>query len=237
MIDMAMGKQASGRQEELWVATAELAQAPGHPFYRKLNELLVSDGFDRFVERLCRRFYAEKMGRPSLRPGVFFRTLVIGYFEGIDSERGIAWRLADSLSLKRFCGYALTEATPDHSTIRRTRRLIDLVTHEEVFTWVLKVLADSDLLTGKTLGIDATTLEASAALRSIVRRDTHESYDEFLRRLAKASGTKTPSRADLAKPVGRVRRGGLHAGRRPCFPVARARPPYGRTCTPYGMAF
>ena len=196
---MAMGRRQTERQGDLWVPTAEMPSTPAHPFYRKLNEVLNDHGFDGFAEELCRKFYAEKMGRPSLPPAVYFRTLLIGYFEGIDSERGIAWRLADSVSLKRFCGYALTDATPDHSTISRSRRLIDLETHEEVFTWVLKVLAKSDLLKGRTLGIDATTLEANAALRSIVRRDTGESYEEFLTRLAKASGIETPTREDLAK--------------------------------------
>jgi transposase len=196
---MAMGKRPTDRQGELWIAATEIPSTPAHPFYRKLNEVLNEHGFDAFAEARCREFYAEKMGRPSLSPAVYFRTLLIGYFEGIDSERGIAWRLADSVSLKSFCGYALTDATPDHSTISRNRRLIDLETHEEVFTWVLKVLAKSDLLNGKTVGIDATTLEANAALRSIVRRDTGESYEEFLTRLAKASGIETPTREDLAK--------------------------------------
>jgi len=199
MIIMAMGKRQTERQTELWIAATEMPSTPAHPFYRKLDEVLNDHGFDGFAEELCRKFYAERMGRPSLPPAVYFRTLLIGYFEGIDSERGIAWRLADSVSLKRFCGYALTDATPDHSTISRSRRLIDLETHEDVFTWVLKVLAKSDLLKGRTLGIDATTLEANAALRSIVRRDTGESYEEFLTRLAKASGIETPTREDLAK--------------------------------------
>ena len=196
---MAMGKRTTERQGELWVPTVEMPSTPAHPFYRKLNEVLDSNGFDAFAEERCREFYAEKVGRPSLPPAAYFRTLLIGYFEGIDSERGIAWRLADSWSLRMFCGYAPTDATPDHSTISRNRRLIDLETHEEVFTWVLKVLAKADLLKGRTLGIDATTLEANAALRSIVRRDTGESYEEFLTRLAKASGIETPTREDLAK--------------------------------------
>ena len=196
---MAMGKRQTKRQGELWISATRIPSTPAHPFYRKLNELLNDQGFDSFVEGRCRRFYAEKMGRPSLAPAVYFRTRLIGYFEGIDSERGIAWRLADSVSLKGFCGYALTDVTPDHSTISRNRRLIDWETHEDVFVWVLKVLAKNDLLNGKTVGIDATTLEANAAMRSIVRRDTGESYDEFLTRLAKASGIETPTREDLAK--------------------------------------
>lgn len=196
---MAMGKRLTEQQGEFWIAATEIPTTPAHPFYKKLNEVLDSHGFDAFVEDRCREFYAQKMGRPSLPPAVYFRTLLIGYFEGIDSERGIAWRLADSVSLKGFCGYALTDSTPDHSTISRNRRLIDLETHEDVFAWVLKVLAKENLLKGKTIGIDATTLEANAALRSIVRRDTGESYDEFLTRLAKASGIETPTREDLAK--------------------------------------
>jgi len=138
-------------------------------------------------------------GRPSLTPGIYFRSLLIGYFEGIDSERGIAWRLADSLALRRFVGIGLDEYTPDHSTISRTRRLIDLDTHREVFGWVLGVLADRGLLQGKRVAIDATTLEANAAMRSIVRRETGKSYEEFLCGLAKASGIETPTREELAR--------------------------------------
>ena len=187
------------RQEDLWVAYTDVAVGPGHPFYVRLNELLDSEGFDAFVEKLCARFYAENMGRPGLTPGIYFRSLMIGYFEGIEAERGIAWRLKDSLSLRSFLGIALDEDTPDHSTISRTRRLIDVETHSQVFAWVLGLLADRGLLQGKRIGIDATTLEASAAMRSIVRRDTGESYEEFLIGLAKASGIETPTREDLAR--------------------------------------
>ncbi len=197
---MAMGtRKQQERQEEIWVATTELPRSAGHPFYERLNELLEQAGFDRFVEERCQRFYAAKMGRPSLAPGVYFRLLLIGYFEGLDSERGIAWRAADSLGLRRFLRIGLEEMTPDHSTISRTRRLIDVETHREVFTWALGVIAGQGLLKGKTLGIDATTLEANAALRSIVRRDSGESYQEFLTKLAKESGIETPTREDLAR--------------------------------------
>ena len=195
-----MSKRSSeGQQEEIWIAHTELARAPGHPFYERLNEVLERAGFDEFVEGRCARFYHVRLGRPSLRPGIYFRSLLIGYFEGIDGERGIAWRAADSLALRRFLGIGLDEGTPDHSTISRTRRLIDIETHREVFSWVLGLLAERGLLKGKRLGIDATTLEANAAMRSIVRRDTGASYEEFLRGLAKASGITTPTREDLAR--------------------------------------
>src|SRR5450432_3598120 len=197
---MAMGtRKDRERQEDLWVAYTEMAVGPGHPFYVRLNEVLDGEGFDAFVEKVCARFYAEKLGRPGLTPGIYFRSLMIGYFEGIESERGIAWRLKDSLSLRHFVGIALDEDTPDHSTISRTRRLIDLETHKQVFSWVLGLLADRALLSGRSIGIDATTLEASAAMRSIVRRDSGETYEDFLRGLAKASGIETPTREDLAR--------------------------------------
>jgi transposase len=195
---MAMGKK-KGRQGGMWIATSDLARSPGHPFYERLNRLLAEHGFDAFVEAQCRGFYAERLGRPSLPPTVYFRLLLIGYFEGIDSERGIAWRVADSLALRDFLGLSLSEVTPDHSTISRNRRLIDVETHQEVFAWVLTVLGKQDLLRGQTIGIDATTLEANAAMKSIVRRDSGEPYAEFLRRLAQESGEATPTRAELAR--------------------------------------
>jgi transposase len=196
---MAMGKRQKPGQGQIWLEVKTLAKGPSHPFYQRLNESLERHGFDGFVEGLAAKFYAARLGRPSLPPAVYFRLLLIGYFEGIDSERGIAWRVADSLALRAFLGLALTESPPDHSTISRNRRLLDLEAHQEAFTWVLGVLAKEGVLRGKTLGIDATTLEANAALRSIVRRDTGESYDEFLRGLARASGIETPTREDLAK--------------------------------------
>ena len=183
----------------MWVAVSDLPRSVSHPFYQKLNGLLAEHGFDDFVEAQCQSFYAEKMGRPSLAPGQYFRLLLLGYFEGIDSERGIAWRAADSLAVRSFLGLALTEAAPDHSTISRTRRLIDLETHRSVFTWVVQCLGMAELIKGKTIAIDATTLEANAALRSIVRRDSGESYNEFLTKLAQASGIETPTREDLIK--------------------------------------
>ncbi len=197
---MAMGTRKQGEcQEEMWVARTALPTSAGHPFYQRLNQLLDENQFDAFAEGQCQRFYAEKMGRPSLAPGVYFRLLLIGYFEGIDSERGIAWRASDSLGLRRFLRMGLEESGPDHSTISRTRRRIDLETHQEVFQWVLRVVAENGLLKGQTVAIDATTLEANAALRSIVRRGTGEGYQEFLQRLAKESGIATPTREDLAR--------------------------------------
>ena len=183
----------------MWVPTTDLPTAASHPFYRRLNRLLHDRGFDAFVEARCAAFYADTMGRPGLPPGVYFRLLLIGYFEGIDSERGIAWRAADSLALRDFLGLNLADAPPDHSTISRTRRLMDVDTHRAVFTWVLQYGGTAGLVQGNTIGIDATTLEANAAMRSIVRRDSGEGYEEFLTRLAKASGIGTPTRADLAR--------------------------------------
>ena len=195
---MAMGKKKK-RQETLWVATSDLPASPGHPFYQRLNRILEAHGFDAFVEGQCRSFYAAGLGRPSLPPGRYFRLMLLGYFEGLGSERGMAWRAADSLAIRSFLGLALNEGAPDHSTISRTRRLIDVETHQQVFTWVLQHVASEGLLVGKTVGIDATTLEANAAMRSIVRRDTGDSYQKFLIVLAKASGIKTPTREALAR--------------------------------------
>src|ERR1700681_2938300 len=195
---MAMGTRTS-EQAPLWIAASELPKSPGHPFYVRLGGVLDAHDFDRFVEALCSGFYAPVMGRPSLPPGRYFRLLLIGYFEGLDAERGIAWRAADSLAVRGFLRLALDEAAPDHSTISRTRRLIDLDTHRAVFTWVQARLVEAGLLKGQRIAIDATTLEANAAMRSIVRRDTGDSYEEFLRGLAKASGIATPTREDLAR--------------------------------------
>ncbi|HEX7232468.1 MAG TPA: transposase [Candidatus Binatia bacterium] len=195
-----MGKRKRKlRQQSMWIATQDLPRSAAHPFYARLNWILEQNRFDDYVEEQCSRFYAPSMGRPSLAPGGYFRLLMLGYFEEIESERGIAWRAADSLSVRAFLGLELEEAPPDHSTISRTRRLIDLETHRAVFTWILERLSQAGLVNGKTVGVDATTLEANAALRSIVRRDTGETYEAFLMRLAQASGIATPTREDLAR--------------------------------------
>jgi len=186
------------RQEPLWYRS-ELPEAPGHPFYKRLNEVLEGNGFDRFCEDRCRQFYHKKVGRPSLAPGLYFRLMMIGFFEGLDSERGIAWRVADSLTLRQFLHLGLDERTPDHVTISRTRRLIDGASHQEVFGWVVKRLARGGLIRGKTIGIDSTTLEANAAMKSIVRRDTQESYARYLQRLAEAEGLEVDDAAGLRR--------------------------------------
>ena len=195
---MALGRKKQ-RQDSFWIGTQELPRTGGHVFYERVNRVLEENGFDRFVEDACEKFYAPVMGRPGLAPGVYFRMQLVGYFEGLDSERGMAWRCADSLSLREFLGAGLTGAEPDYSTVSRTRRLIDLETHAEVFAWMLGVLAGAGLVDGKTIGVDASTLEANAAMRSIVRRDSGEAYNDFLTGLAKESGIETPTRADLAK--------------------------------------
>src|SRR5712671_5842522 len=174
---MAMGtRKARERQEDLWYG-GELPTAPGHPFYKRLNEVLDSAKFDPFCEAKCASFYHNKLGRPSLPPGQYFRVMMIGFFEGLDSERGIAWRLSDSLTLRQFLSIGLDEKTPDHVTISRTRRLIK----------------------GKTIGVDSTTLEANAAMKSIVRRDTGESYDDYLKRLAEAEGVNAKDAAAVRR--------------------------------------
>ena len=191
-------KKQRERQEPLWYR-AELAEAPGHPFYQKLNRILDAAGFDPFCEQQSKPFYADRVGRPSLAPGVYFRLMLLGFFEGIDSERGIAWRVADSLSLREFLHYGIDEATPDHVTISRTRRLIDEETHQRVFGWVLEQLARKGLIKGQTIGVDSTTLEANAAMKSIVRRDTQESYTGYLKRLAEAEGVPAENAAGLRR--------------------------------------
>ncbi len=200
------------------------ADPGGDPFHRRLNALLTNAGFDAFVETRCAEFYAATMGRPGLAPAMYFRLLLIGYFEEIDSERGIAWRAADSLALREFLGLGLDRTPPDHSTISRTRRLMDLETHQAVFTWILQRVADAGLLKGKTLGVDATTLEANAALRSIVRRDTGDTYQEFLTTLAQASGIATPTREDLAKLARKRKKGSNDDWTHPHDPGHRAAP-------------
>ena len=197
---MAMGTRGKReKQQELWIPSNAIAAAPAHAFYERLNGILEQHGFDGKVEQLCRRYYKEPYGRPSVTPGTYFRMLLIGYLEGLDGERGIAWRVADSLSLRKFLGYGLEEETPDHSTVSRMRRLYAVETHRAVFRWVLKVLQQEGLIQGQRIAIDATTLEANAALKNIVRRDTGERYEEYLKKLAQAAGIEKPTREQLAR--------------------------------------
>jgi transposase len=206
----------------LWTPTAALPVSASHPFYQRLNQILDENKFDEYVEAICEDFYAGEVGRPGLSPGIYFGLLMVGYFEGIDSERGIAWRASDSLSIRAFVRIGLDESVPDHWTISRTRRLLDVETHQAVFQWVLEVLAEKKLLKGNTIGVDAMTLEANAALRSILRRDTGERYEEFLTRLAKESGIETPTREQLAKlDRKRTKKGNNHDWKHPHDPDAR----------------
>jgi len=196
---MALGKR-SDEQQEMWVATTSLPKSEGHVFYRKLNRLLAEADFDRTVEKICEPYYHGNVGRPSIPPGVYFRMLLVGYFEGIGSQRGIAWRCGDSLSLREFLGVPLTEETPDHSSLTRVRDRLPLEVHTAVFQLVLKMAAEKGLLKGKTVAVDSTTLEANAAMKSIVRRDTGEDWNEYLRRLIKErEGVENPTDEDLRR--------------------------------------
>ena len=185
---------------------AELPRSPGHAFYDRLQAVLVGAGFDGFAEEACAPYHARKRGRPSLPPGRYFRMHLVGYFEGIDSQRGLEWRCSDSLSLREFLRLGTTEPVPDHSWLSRTRARLPLETHEAVFAWVLRRLAEHGLIRGDRIGVDASTMEANAALRAIVRRDTGEGYREMLRRLAEASGIVTPTAEDLVR-LDRKRKG------------------------------
>jgi transposase len=186
---MAMGKRKA-RQESLFITTDQLTPSAGHPFYQKLNQLLAESQFDRWIEDRCASFYSqtETRGQPSLPPGVYFRMLLVGYFEGLDSQRGIAWRCSDSLSLRAFLGIPLDAGTPDHSTLTNTRKRLPQEVFEEVFQFVLSIAAAKKLIVGKTVGVDSTTLEANAAMKSIVRRDSGEDWKEYVIRLMREEG-------------------------------------------------
>lgn len=199
---MALGKRVSERQEELWIASDAVARTPGHAFYERLNKLLAQAEFDPWIEKLCGTHYAA-LGRESIPPGVYLRMLLVGYFEGIESQRGIAWRCADSLSLKRFLGYGPTEATPEHSSLTRIRARLPAEVYEQAFQFVLKLVEQHKLLSARTVGVDSTTLEANAAMKSIVRKDTGEDWPEYLTRLMRERGLvaadETPSAEDLRR--------------------------------------
>jgi hypothetical protein len=196
---MSMGRRRTSHQGELFVTSADLPQSPGHAFYDRLNRLLDESGFDLFVETLCRPHYAADVGRDSIPPGTYFRMLFVGYFEGLDSQRGIAWRCADSFSLRAFLGVPFDQATPDHSSLTKIRQRLPEVVHEQVFTHVLAIAHEKNLLRGKTVGVDSTTLEANAAMRAIVRKDTGEDYKAYLKRLATEAGVENPTDEDLRR--------------------------------------
>src|SRR5882757_11313763 len=202
---MALGRQR-GRQADMLVSWAEMPRSPGHIFYDKLQAVLIAADFDRFVEMQCAEEYAPRRGRPSLPPGRYFRMLLVGYFEGINSERGLEWRCADSLSLHEFLRLGERERVPDHSWLSRTRSRLPLEVHEQVFTWVLQRLAEHGLIRGERIGVDASTMEVNAALRTIVRRDSGEGYREMLTCMAKESGIETPTADDLVR-LDRTRKG------------------------------
>jgi transposase len=196
---MSMGRRKTEHQPDLWVPTTDLPQSAGHAFYDKLNGLLADAGFDRHIEGLCQEHYADGVGRESIPPGVYFRMLLVGYFEGLDSQRGIAWRCGDSLSLRAFLGIPFGEATPDHSSLTKIRQRLPLDVHEQVFVFVLAVAHEKKLLRGKTVAIDSTTVEANAAMKSIVRKDTGEGYKAYLKRLLAEDGVENPTDEDVRR--------------------------------------
>src|SRR6188768_286331 len=202
---MAMGREGD-RQGDLVVTWAEMPRSPGHVFYDRLQEVLIAGGFDPFVEKACQPYYARKMGAPSVPPGRYFRMHMVGYFEGIASERGIAWRCSDSHSLRDFLRLENREKVPDHSWLSKTRGRLPHEVHETVFAWVLKLVAEHGLVKGKRIGVDASTMEANAALRTIVRRDDGRTYREMLTQMAKESGIETPTADDLVR-IDRARKG------------------------------
>jgi IS5 family transposase len=206
---MAMGKRRRETQESLFIATDRLPKAAGHPFYERLNQLLAEAGFDTWIEKRCQAYYAAdgSAGRPSIPPGVYFGMLLVAYFEGIDSQRGIAWRCADSLGLRRFLGLSLEESSPDHSTLTNTRKRLPAEVFEEVFQFVLSIAALKGLLAGKTVGVDSTTLEANAAMKSIVRKDTGEDWRAYVVRLMREEGLIEADREPTDDEVRRYDKG------------------------------
>lgn len=196
---MALGRKKFDRQQQLWTATHKIARSPGHPFYQALNRQLAKAGFDRWVEQLCDPCYAGNTGRPGIPPGVYFRMLMVGYFEGLASQRDIAYRCADSLAVREFLGYGIDESTPDHSSLTRIRQRLPLEVYDEVFVFVLGMANEAGMLDGRTIGVDTTTMEANAAMRSIVRKDTGDDYTEYVRSLMAAEGIEEPTDEELRR--------------------------------------
>ena len=195
---MALGRRGE-QQPGMWVATASLPRSAGHPFYTRMNALLAEAKFDEFAEAQCAPYYAETLGRPSILPGVYFRMLLVGYFEGLGGQRAIAWRCSDSLALREFLGLGMTKPVPEHSSLTVTRQRLPLAVHEAVFARILELAATKGLLRGKSVAVDATTLEANAAMKSIVRRDTGESWQQYIRRLATEEGVTAPTDEDARR--------------------------------------
>lgn len=218
---MALGRRKPP-QQPLWIAHGELPRSPGHPFYAALNRLLAEAGFDRFVEELCAPYYADNVGRPGIAPGVYFRMLLVGYFEGLGSQRGIAWRCSDSLSLREFLGLAPHQPSPDHSSLTVIRQRLPLEVHEQVFVKVLAIARERKLLRGKTVAVDSTTLEANAAMKGIVHKHSGEDWKKYLKRLAEEAGIVNPTEADLRQfDRGRRKRVSNQEWRSPTDPDAR----------------
>jgi transposase len=200
---MALGKKKQV-QGKMWVTTSNLPKSPGHPFYRKLNELLGELDFDRRVEDLCAQYY-KKTGRPSIPPGIYFRMLILGYFEGLDSQRAIAWRCKDSLSVREFLGLDLEQESPDHSSLTVIRQRLPLEVHQEVFGLILALARKYKLIDAKAVAVDSTMIEANAAMKSIVRKDTDEDWQDYVKRLAIEEGAINPSDED-ARRMDRARK-------------------------------
>ena len=217
---MAMGRQKDG-QGDLMVSWSEMPRSPGHVFYDRLQSVLIEGGFEAFAEASCRPYYAVRMGAPSVPPGRYFRMHLVGYFEGIESERGLEWRCSDSLSLRAFLRLGSRDRVPDHSWLSRSRTRLPHEVHAAVFDWVLVLIAEAGLIKGERIGVDASTMEANAALRNIVRRDNGEGYREMLERLARESGVETPTAEDLAR-LDRKRKGLNSSLRRSMALVVRA---------------
>lgn len=195
---MAMRREA-GVQGDLVMTWDEMPRSPGHAFYDRLQTVLSEAGFDAFVEDICKPYYAPRMGAPSLPPGRYFRMHMVGYFEGIASERGIVWRCSDSFSLRDFLRLSNRDKVPDHSWLSKTRSRMPHEVHERVFGWILNLVAERDLVRGERIGVDSSTMEANAALRTIVRRDSGETYREMLTQMARESGVETPTIDDLVR--------------------------------------
>jgi hypothetical protein len=202
---MALGKREPF-QSEMWVAAKDLPRSAGHVFYTKLNRLLAEADFDRRVEELCRPYYAEDLGRPGIPPGMYFRMLFVGFFEGLGSQRAIAWKCSDSLSVREFLGVPISEDSPDHSSMTRIRQRLPLEVHVRGFQMVLEIARQKGVLRGKTLAVDSTMLEANAAMKSMVHRVSEKNWRIFLKQLAKEAGIENPTDEDLRR-LDRQRKG------------------------------